>query len=205
MAKTHCKRTGCGNWFNAGATTNEVQKYGYCSWGCLEAADPALAKELKEKASASRKAAVAVLLAVCAAIFAGIRWFLRQRTENPERFERLAAKWGVVLAVVVVLGTIFGIGGAQGTVDAVIADSCWSVRAKYEQEIEYKADKAKDPERFAKATDLKALAKAGVKCPGGESYEIREWKNKFDGSIHPTLFCPVHTPMRATNHDNEKE
>ena len=75
----------------------------------------------------------------------------------------------------------------------------------YEQAIEYKADKAKDPERFAKATDLKALAKAGVKCPGGESYEIREWKNKFDGSIHPTLFCPVHTPIRATNHDNEKE
>ena len=140
---------------------------------------------------------------MCAAIFAGIRWFLRQRTENPERFERLAAKWGVVVAVVVVLGTFLGIGGAQNKVNAELADSCWSVRAKYEQSFEH-TDKEKNPERFAKATDMKALAKEGVKCPGGERFEIREWKD-FSGGVHPTLFCPVHTPIRATLHDAEKK
>lgn len=182
MAYRKCKRPFCPKHLPAGGNALDVHQYGYCSWGCLEADNPALAERIRKKNAASRKAAAAVLLAVCFAIFFGIRWFLRLRTENPARFERLAARGGIVLAVIVVLGTWIGNAGARGVADSDVSAVCDAIRGAYNQRI-FDAEACGIPsKRWKSPESLKTLAEAGMKCPGGGTYSVE----------NGTLVCSKH-------------
>lgn len=190
-----CNNPGCGNHLpGGGAAVIEPHRYGYCSWNCLEAADPELARQLKEKSEASQKAAIAVVILICSAIFAGIRWFLRQRTENPTRFESIAAYGGIAFAICIAMISSSGFDKAVERCDKARADVCWSIRSEYFMRLDRSSDKLNDIEIAKQITDPEVIAKAGVRCPDGGTFDVKVkdlgYRKEFK------LYCPKHSPYR---------
>lgn len=173
MPGRKCKRPGCPNHLPQGAVMKDAHNYGYCSWGCLEADNPALAERIQKERAAAEKAALAILIAVATAIFFGVKWLLRKRKEDPPLFKKIMMWGGSVCAVFLVFGQLAGCGNVSAKVKDAAEVQCQSVRIAWGHK-QYGIGEA--------AKDIPALEKAGMKCPDGGTYSIK------DG----TLVCSKH-------------
>ena len=165
MSKAYCKRHGCGSWFNAAASTNEAQKYGYCSWSCLESDDPELAERIRNQKAAAEKAAWAVIIAVATAIFFGVKWLLKKRREDPPLFKKIMMWSGSVCAAMMVMGQFAGCANVADKVRHTAEVQCQSIRSEWGFK-QYGIGEA--------AKDIAALEKAGMRCPDGGAYSIKD-------------------------------
>jgi hypothetical protein len=163
MARAYCKRVGCGSWFNAGATTNEAQKHGYCSWSCFEADNPELAKQARKQRNAAEMAGWAAIIAVLTAIFFGVRWLLRKRKEDPPLFKKIMMWGGCTCAALLVLAPFAGFSQLREEGAKVSRTECkvfWD-NAYYLQNAG-----STDEEKRA------FLEKAKLRCPAGGIYHL---------------------------------
>ena len=169
MSMRKCKRLSCPRRFMEAASTNEAQKYGYCSWDCLEADDPELAERIRKQNEAAQKAVIAILVAIATAIFFVVKWLLLKRKEDPPLFKKVMMWSGAVCAVFLVL-TLLGSGDAfSASIESIAVRQCHAVELEFMQRnsvLEAQGDRL--------AEDGAALEKAGVKCPAGGTYLIED-------------------------------
>ena len=157
------------------------EKYGYCSWHCFEAEDPEGCEQVRKARAAGDKALIAIVIAVAAAIFFAVKWLLKKRKEDPPLFKKTMMWGGSACAGFLVLGQFAGCNNVSDQVAETAEHQCQAVRNEFHEyrnmgkdwlaRVELSGGGGKLREAM---TDIAALEKAGVKCPDGGTYSLKD-------------------------------
>lgn len=168
----------------------EANSYGYCSWGCLEAHDPELAKKIEERDARNRAIAIAIAIGILTALWKGIKWLLKIRKENPPLFKK------VMCGIIGVLFLVFVVGQVRGCNErkAIEARDCHYRLEEYLQMVETAVDNAKNsPDKAESSPDKlkEAIQKIETTCPHGGKYKYKLSKDNV-----VTVRCTKHGKLK---------